>query len=83
MSYSEGTEFEERSYTMRSTPHSHAADHVLRLFAEWVVRVFLPQIGFQSLSIWMRFELMNQLFDCFLAGVIFLFHCGKRWLLNP
>ena len=46
---------------------SHAADHVLRLFAEWVVHVILPQFGFQRLSIWVRFELMNQLFDCFLA----------------
>ena len=54
---------------------SHAADHVLRLFAEWVVRVILPEVGFQRLSIWMRFELMNQLFDCFLACVIFLLNC--------
>ena len=51
---------------------SHAAGHVLRLFAEWVVRVILPQVGFQRPSIWMRFELMNQLLDCFLACVIFL-----------
>ena len=54
---------------------SHAADHVPRLFAEWVVRVILPQVGFQRLSIWMRFELVNQLFDCFLACVIFLVNC--------
>ena len=55
---------------------SHAADHALRLFAEWVVREILPQVGFQCLSIWMRSELMNQLFDCFLACVIFLLNCG-------
>ena len=53
----------------------HAMDHVLRLFAEWVVRVILPQVGFQRFSIWVRFELMNQLFDYFFACMIFLFNC--------
>ena len=40
---------------------SRAADHFLRFFAEWVVRLILPQVGVQRLSIWMRFELMT---DC-------------------
>ena len=51
---------------------SHSADDVLRLLAEWVERLILFQVGFQSFAIWMRFKLMNQLFDCFLAGVILL-----------
>ena len=29
----------------------HAVDHVLRLFAKWVVPVILPQVGFQRFSI--------------------------------
>ena len=49
---------------------SHAVDHVLRLLAEWVERVILLQVCFQRFSIWMRLELMNQLLDCCLAGVI-------------
>ena len=40
---------------------SQAVDHFLRLFTEWFVRVFLPQVGFQRFSIWVLFELMNQL----------------------
>ena len=65
-----------RHFTPLEVLHvSQAADHVLRLLAEWVVRVILSQIGFQRLLIWMRFELMNQLFDCFLECVIFLLNC--------
>ena len=41
----------------------HTVNHIVRLFAEWVVRVILPRVGFQRFSIWVRFELMNQLFD--------------------
>ena len=40
---------------------SHAADHVLRLLAEWAERVILFQVGFQRFAIWTRFKLMNQL----------------------
>ena len=50
----------------------HAADHVLRLLAEWVDRLILFQVGFQRFATWMRFKLMNQLFGCFLAGVVLL-----------
>ena len=68
----------------RYAPHlevlhvSQAADHVLRLFAESFVRVILPQVGFHRLSIGMRFDLTNQLFDCFLACVIFMLNCKMR-----
>ena len=54
---------------------AHAVDHFLRLLAEWVEPVILLQVGFQRLSIWMHLELMNQLLDCFLAGVILLLDC--------
>ena len=53
----------------------HAVDNVFRLFAEWVVRLILPQVGFQRFSIWVRFDLMNQLFDYFVACMVFLFNC--------
>ena len=61
----------------------HAVDHVLRLFAEWVVRVILPQVGFQRSSNWVRFELMNQLFDYFFTCMVFLLNCRVWWSLNP
>ena len=51
---------------------SHAVDHFLRLLAEGVERVILLQVGLQHFSIWTRLELMNQILDCFLAGVILL-----------
>ena len=54
-------------------PHvSHDVDHFLRLLAEWVEREILLQVCIQRFSIWMRLELMNQLLDCFLAGLILL-----------
>ena len=37
----------------------HAADHVLRLLTEWVVRLIFLQVGFQRVSIWMRRKLSN------------------------
>ena len=37
---------------------------------------FLPQVGFQRHSIWVRFELVNQLFDFFFACIVFLFNRG-------
>ena len=46
----------------------HAADHVLPLFAERVGRLILFQIGFQHFTIWMRFNLMNQLFGLLPCG---------------
>ena len=52
----------------------HAVDQILRFFAEWVVRLILPQIRF---SIWMRFELMNHLVDYFFACMVFLFTCDS------
>ena len=56
---------------------SHAVDHVLRFLAEWIVRLILLQVGFQRVSIQVRFNLMNQLFfDCYFACAVFLFHCG-------
>ena len=57
----------------------HAVDHVLRFFAEWVVRLILPQVGFQRFSIWMRFHLMNQLVDYYFACIVFLLNC-REWL---
>ena len=54
----------------------HAVDQVLRIFAEWVVRLILPQIGFQRFSIWRRFKIMNQLVDYFFACIVFFFICG-------
>ena len=37
-----------------------------------------PQVGFQRLSIWMRFEWMVELFDCFLECVMFLLNSGME-----
>ena len=56
-----------------------AVDPILRFCAEWVVHLMLPQVGFQRFSIWMRFELMNQLVDHFFACMVFLFNC-RVWL---
>ena len=50
----------------------HTVDHVLLLFAEWVVRLILLQVCFQRFWTWVRFNLMNQLSDCF-TGPIFVF----------
>ena len=47
-------------------------------FAKWVIRLILLQVGFQRVSIWMRFHLMNQFFDHFFACIVFLFHCGMK-----
>ena len=52
-------------------------------FARWVIRLILLQVGFQRVSIWMRFHLMNQLFfDHFFAWKVFFFHCGMKQSLN-
>ena len=64
---------------------SHAADHVLRLPAEWVERLILFQVVFQRVAIWIRFKSMHQLFDCFLAGVSSCYwtvECGNPWILK-
>ena len=64
---------------------SHAVDHFLQLLAEWIERVILLQVGLQRFSIRMRLELMNQLLECFLAGVIMLLdgRMGQyRWILK-
>ena len=47
-----------------------------------VASLILPQVGFQRFSIWVRFELMNQLVDYFFACVVFLFTCRVWWSLN-
>ena len=44
---------------------------------------FLLQVGVQRLSIRMRLELMNQLLDCFLAGVIMLLDGRMAQSLDP
>ena len=62
---------------------SHAVDHVFRLLAEWIGRAILLQVCFQRSSIWMCLELMNQLLDCFLAGVILLLDGRMRRSLDP
>ena len=62
---------------------SHAVDHSLRLLAEWIERVILLQVGLQRFSIRTRLELMNQLLDCFLAGVIMLLYGRMGQSLDP
>ena len=62
---------------------SRAVDRFLRLLAEWVERVSLFQVGLQRVSIWMRLELVNQLLDCFLAGVILLLDYRMGQSLGP
>ena len=51
---------------------AHVADHFLRLLAERAEYLILFQVGFQRFAIRMRFKSMDQLFDCFSPGVIFL-----------
>ena len=62
---------------------SHAVDHFLRLLAKWVERVILLQVSLQRLSIRQVLQLMNQLLDCFLAGVILLLDSRMEQSLNP
>ena len=62
---------------------SHAVDHFLRLLAEWIERVILLQVGLQRFPIRMRLELVNQLLDCFLAGVILLLDGRMGQSLDP
>ena len=82
MSNSEGTEFWERSHTFRSIHVHHAVDQILRYFAEWVVRLILPQVGFNPSR-----------FGCVLNGWINLLttflrvwsssstvECGSPWI---
>ena len=69
-------------YISKCSTFTTTVDHVLRLFAEWVVSVILPQVDFQRFSIWVRFEL-NQLFDCLFACMVFLFSCRVWWSLKP
>ena len=51
--------------------------------AEWIERVYFVQVGLQRFSIRMRLELMNQLLDCFLAGVIMLLDGRVGESLDP
>ena len=54
----------------------HAWDQILRFFSlNGLCAWFLSQVGFQRFSIWVRFELMKQLFDYFFACMVFLFNC--------
>ena len=55
---------------------SHAVDHFLRLLTEWIEHAILFRVYFYRFSIRTRFELMSQLLNCFLAGVI-LFLNGR------
>ena len=64
---------------------SHAADHVLRLLAEWVERLTLFQDGLQRFAIWMRFKLMNQLFltaSLRVSSCCWTVECGNPWILK-
>ena len=62
---------------------SHAVDHVLRLLAEWIERVIILQVGSQRFFNRVRFELMNQLLDCFLADVIVFLDSRMEQSLDP
>ena len=62
---------------------SHALDPFLRLLAEWIERAILLQVGLQRFFIRMSFDLMNQLFDCFLADVILLLDSRMEQSLDP
>ena len=84
MSYGCGTAPKKLSRTSRSTPFPTPYIVSFDCSFEWTERVILLQVGVQRLSIRMRLELMNQLLDCFLAGVIMLLdgRMCNPWILK-